>query len=291
MFSLEKLVTIIIVSYKSKNKLISILKLIPKKIKVIIIENSYDYKLKILFEKKFNNTKIILRKNIGYGNAINFASNYVKTKYFYALNPDVQIYKSTIKNLLNQAILLKDNFGVIGPVNKKSNILRKNNKKIILLPTKLINGSAMFFNKKNFKNIKGFDKNIFLYFEENDICKKFEKKKIKMYYVLNSFIKHQGGLSSSNQNNGDNYKIKLTAAWHGQWSKYYYYKKHYGFFYAQIKCQPRLIKIIIQIILTKITLSNKFQIYLFQLKGILNSMFGFKSYIRPENIKLYPLVK
>jgi len=49
--SLEKQVTIIIVSYKSKNKLISILKSIPKKIKVIIIENSYDYELKKLFEK------------------------------------------------------------------------------------------------------------------------------------------------------------------------------------------------------------------------------------------------
>ena len=63
MLSLEKLVTIIIVSYKSKNKLISILNSIPKKIKVIIIENSYDYKLKKLFEKKFKNTKIILKKN------------------------------------------------------------------------------------------------------------------------------------------------------------------------------------------------------------------------------------
>ena len=288
MFSLEKLVTIIIVSYKSKSKLISILKSIPKKIKVIIIENSYDCKLKILFEKKFNNTKVILRENIGYGNAINLGSSYVRTKYFFALNPDVQIYKNTIKNLLNQATFLKGNFGVIGPINKKNTFLKK--KKITLLSTKLINGSAMFFNKRNFKKINGFDKNIFLYFEENDICKRFEKRKIKMYYVLNSFIKHQGGLSVSNKNNDDNYKIKLTAAWHGQWSKYYYYKKHYGFFYAQIKCQVRLIKIIVQIILTKMILSNKFRIYLFQLKGILNSMLGYKSYIRPENIKLYALI-
>jgi GT2 family glycosyltransferase len=289
MFSLEKLVTIIIVSYKSKSKLISILRSIPKKFKVIIIENSYDYKLKILFEKKFSNTKVILRENIGYGNAINLGFSYVRTKYFFALNPDVQIYKNTIKNLLNQATFLKGNFGVIGPVNKNNTFLKK--KKITLLSTKLINGSAMFFNKKNFKKINGFDKNIFLYFEENDICKRFEKKKIKMYYVLNSFIKHQGGQSASNKNNDENYKIKLTAAWHGQWSKYYYYNKHYGFFYAQIKCQARLIKIIIQIILTKIILSNKFRIYLFQLKGILNSMLGYKSYIRPENIKIYSLDK
>jgi N-acetylglucosaminyl-diphospho-decaprenol L-rhamnosyltransferase len=286
MLSLEKLVTIIIVSYKSKNKLISILKSIPKKNKVIIIENSYDYELKKLFEKKFKNTKIILKKNIGYGNAINFGSRYVKTKYFFALNPDVQIYKETIKNLLNEAILLKNNFGVLGPVNKNNNFFNKHNKKITLFPTKLIHGSAMFFNKENFKKINGFDKNIFLYFEEDEICKKFEKKKIKMYYVLNSFIKHQGGQSASNQNNNGNYKMKLSAAWHGQWSKYYYYKKYYGFFNAQIKCQPRLMKIIIQMILTNVLLPNKFRLYLFQLKGLLNSMLGYKSYIRPENLKL-----
>ena len=62
MLSLEKLVTIIIVSYKSKKKLISILKSISKKIKVVIIENSYDFELIKLFEKKFKNTKIILKK-------------------------------------------------------------------------------------------------------------------------------------------------------------------------------------------------------------------------------------
>lgn len=286
MLSLEKLVTIIIVSYKSKSKLISILKSIPKKIKVIIIENSYDYELKKLFEKKFKNTKIILKKNIGYGNAINFGSRYVKTKYFFALNPDVQIYKETIKNLLNEGILLKNNFGVLGPVNKSNNFFNKHNKKITLFPTKLIHGSAMFFNRENFKKINGFDKNIFLYFEEDEICKKFEKKKIKMYYVLNSFIKHQGGQSASDQNNNENYNMKLSAAWHGQWSKYYYYKKYYGFFNAQIKCQPRLMKIIIQMILTNMLLPNKFRLYLFQLKGLLNSMLGYKSYIRPENLKL-----
>ena len=132
MFSLEKLVTIIIVSYKSKSKLISILKSIPKKIKVIIIENSYDCKLKILFEKKFNNTKVILRENIGYGNAINLGSSYVRTKYFFALNPDVQIYKNTIKNLLNQATFLKGNFGVIGPINKKNTFLKKKKNNFII---------------------------------------------------------------------------------------------------------------------------------------------------------------
>ena len=286
MFFLEKLVTIIIVSYKSKIKLISILNSIPKKIKVIIIENSYDYKLKILLEKKFKNTKIVLKNNLGYGNAINFGSSLVKTKYFFALNPDVRIYKETIKNLVNQAILLKNNFGVLGPVNKKNNFFNKNNKKMTLLSTKLINGSAMFFNKKKFKNINGFDKNIFLYYEEDDICKKFKKKNIKIYYVLNSFIKHHGGQSASNQYKDENCKIKLSAAWHGQWSKYYYYKKYYGFFNAQIKCQPRLIKIIIQMILTNVILPNKFRLYSFQLKGLLNSMLGYKSYIRPENLKL-----
>ena len=116
--------------------------------------------------------------------------------------------------------------------------------------------------------------------------KNLKKKKIKMYYVLNSFIKHQGGQSASDQNNNENYNMKLSAAWHGQWSKYYYYKKYYGFFNAQIKCQPRLMKIIIQMILTNMLLPNKFRLYLFQLKGLLNSMLGYKSYIRPENLKL-----
>ena len=60
--------------------------------------------------------------------------------------------------------------------------------------TNRISGICMFFNKKNFDAIGGFDENIFLYFEDNDICKRLSK--INKNYRLNSVkVNHKAGTS------------------------------------------------------------------------------------------------
>ena len=64
--------------------------------------------------------------------------------------------------------------------------------KIDLLETNQISGICMFFNKKNFDAIGGFDENIFLYFEDNDICKRLSK--LNKNYQLNSVkVNHKAG--------------------------------------------------------------------------------------------------
>ena len=49
----------------------------------------------------------------------------------------------------------------------------------------------MFFNSQKFEMLKGFDENIFLYFEEDDLCKRANKEKIYSYVVnsIKSFFK------------------------------------------------------------------------------------------------------
>ena len=44
--NLKKFITIILVSYKSRNKVINFVKKIPKKFKIVIIDNSEDNYLK-----------------------------------------------------------------------------------------------------------------------------------------------------------------------------------------------------------------------------------------------------
>ena len=117
---MSKSITVVIPSYKSKKRIIKHVKNISKKIKIIIIENSEDKDLKKILEKKNKNVNVILQKNIGYGRAINFASKFVKTKFFFVINPDTTIYKDTIIKLIMTANKIK-NFGAISPnlYNKK----------------------------------------------------------------------------------------------------------------------------------------------------------------------------
>ena len=83
-------ITIVIVSYKSKKKVLNILKKTRNFCRFIIVENSNDITLKEIIEKNYRkNVKIILSKNVGYGNGVNLAFKHVKTKYFLAFGPDI----------------------------------------------------------------------------------------------------------------------------------------------------------------------------------------------------------
>ena len=113
---MNKELTIIIPSYRSKHLIIPLLNKYKYKYKFIIIENSFDKSFKQLIKKKYKNVEIYLKKNIGYGRAVNFASRKVKTKFFFVTNPDSKFYKNTINNLIKAAKKIKK-FGALSPIN------------------------------------------------------------------------------------------------------------------------------------------------------------------------------
>lgn len=275
---LNKEVTIVIPSYKSRSLLINHLNNFSQKYRVIVIENSGDQILKKIIKKKFKNNKILLRKNIGFGRAVNLGARYVKTNYFFVINPDTKIYKNTIKNLIIAAKKLKF-FGGLCPEHLKN---KRKNFKRNLLETKKLYGGAMFFETKNFKKIKGFDENIFLYYEENDFFHKCIKLNLKMYIIKNCFHFHAIKQSSSAimENENEKYYSYLLSGWHGQWSKFYYFKKHKNYISSFFICFPSLLKNLIQLIINIFFNQKKAKFYYFKIEGLVASMLGFKSYKR-----------
>ena len=273
-------ITIVLPSYKSGELILSHLKKISKKIKVIIIENSKDKKLKKKIENKYKNAKVYLQNNVGYGNAINHASKFVKTKYFFVMNPDTKIYKNTIKNILIEAKKLKY-FGALSPDQIKNKKINLNKKKII--EQNQLDGGAMLFQTNLFKQIKGFDKNIFLYYEENDYFHKCNNLNLKLYLIRNSFFYHSKKGDSSSaiyKDPKEKFYSYLISGWHGQWSKFYYLKKYHGFMYALIKCIPNLILNIVQLLIKGITLSKKTKYLYFKIEGLISSIIGLPAYKR-----------
>ncbi len=272
--------TIVLPSYKSRELIIEHINNLSKRLKFIIVDNSYDKKLKKELEDKFKNVKVYLKKNIGYGSAINYGSKFVKTKYFLVMNPDTKIYKNTLKKLLLAAKKLKV-FGALSPdyiENKNKKIQKKN-----IIKQKQLDGGAMLFDKKIFKKIKGFDEKIFLYYEENDFYQKCNILRYDLFLIKNSYFYHsQKGDSSSAiyKNDKEKYYGYLVGGWHGQWSKFYYLKKYNGYFYSLIKCMPNLIINILQLILKSLMLSKKAKYLYFKIEGLISSILGFPSYKR-----------
>jgi N-acetylglucosaminyl-diphospho-decaprenol L-rhamnosyltransferase len=277
---MHQTITIVLPSYKSRKLLLNHIKNISKKIKIIIVDNSNDKKLQKEFKNKFKNVSVLLRKNIGYGAAINFGSKYVKTKYFLVMNPDTKIYKDTIKNLLIAAKKLKV-FGAISPdqIENKSINLKKDN----IIKQKQLDGGAMLFDKNIFRKIKGFDENIFLYYEENDFYHKCGLLKYDLFLIRNSYFYHsqRGDSSSAIFNNTKEQKYAyMVGGWHGQWSKFYYLKKYNGYTYSLVKCFPNLINNFIKLILNILMNFDKAKYSYFKIEGLICSILGMRSFKR-----------
>ncbi|MDA7638093.1 glycosyltransferase [Candidatus Pelagibacter sp.] len=290
---MNKFTTIIIPSYRSKKLILNHIKRFSNNFKIIIVENSNDLAFKKLVENKYQNVDVYLKKNIGYGRAVNFASQKVKTKYFFVMNPDTKIYKNTLNNLINAAKKINQ-FGAIGPIyfNQK-----KNYKKNSIIKKNKIIAAAMLIDTQIFKKIKGYDNNFFLYYEDDDYFTKCNILNLKLYLATNSFIVHKKekkmkknslNLHSTTFSNIDEKNSTyFVGGWHGQWSKFYFLKKYKGFISALLICLPNVIINIIQIIPYIFFDITKAKYKYHKIEGFVCSMIGLPSFKRSKFDKKY----
>ena len=276
-------ITFIIVSFKSEKIIDDCLKSLPKNSKIIVIENSNNYNLKKSLELKYDNIEVLISENNGMGASNNLGILKSETKFAYVLNPDVKFKKDTFENLIAAAIKITD-FAILTPINSDIKFpnfkILKQNKNIndSIISVDSIDGFSMLINKEKFINQKFFDENIFLYLENDDLCKRVKKNGQKIFVIKNSIVDHKGSSSSSIKNDPE---FEYLRNWHWMWSKYYYNKKHYGMLIALIKIFFNLVPAIFKYVFYSLTLNNyKKNIFKMRISGIINSILGNKSKYR-----------
>ncbi len=96
-----------------------------------------------------------------------------------------------------------------------------NRKKLYIEPQQgqFVAGSFMFFRGEDFNRVGGFDTNIFLYYEETDICKRLAKINKTAFLVPDATFIHYHGASTEKS---IAIKVELKI------SLLYVIKKHYG---------------------------------------------------------------
>ena len=284
--------TIVIVTFKSNHLIEKLIKSIPEKFKILIIENSLDKNLKNSLEHNFKNVEVLLPKeNLGFPGAVNYGVKIAKTNFVLCLVADVIFdYKSfkEIENICNEL----ENFAIIAPTfndestfknykqNNKSNpkIFNLNEKKI--LEVQEVDGAVFVLNKKKFKN-EVMDENFFMYFESTDMCLNTIRRGEKIYAILNVKFDHLGLQSSEKK-----YSVEIikNRNWHYCWSKFYFYHKNYNYIYALSKIFPNFLRSMIKILKYFLLKKNNqdYENALTELKGVLNGVFKRKSYYRPK---------
>jgi N-acetylglucosaminyl-diphospho-decaprenol L-rhamnosyltransferase len=273
--------TIILISYKSEKLILNFIKKLPKLIPIIIIDNSNSLILEDVIKKEYSNLEVFVKNNDGVSSALNFAVEKIKTKYFLQISPDIDFDYKDILVYLDFAKKLDNKFSAIGP--RFLNVKKKGHKqisdKIEFGSINSIHGSCMFMNKECFNKIGGFDENYFLYFEETDYCYRGKKLGYKSYQINKSKVRSQG---RSVDLSGDYDKISNILNWHFIWSKFYFNKKKYGELISLLIFLPIITRIIFKIFLNKLIKDDKqLQKYKFRYDGLINSIKGYKSSLRP----------
>ena len=286
--------TVVIVSFMSEHVIESCIDSIPSDIEIIVVDNSGDLVFKKKIEEKYKNVKCILSKtNTGMGSGNNLGLKNINTDFGFVLNPDVVLEKNTIDELIHAANEI-NNFAILAPlINsnqnlnyklfKNSRIQKQDNNPFIV---KSVDGFAMLLNLKKIKNLKNFtnnnffDENIFLYLENDDLCKRLIDDNQNIYIVPKSKINHLG---ASAVNKKYKKEVELLRNWHWIWSKFYFNKKHNGYLIAIIDGLPIFLSAIFKFLLYfLINDKNKRQIYFHRSNGYISALIGRKSYLRPK---------
>ncbi len=283
--------SVIIVSFNSDHIIHKCINSIDEEIEIIVIDNSNNPIFKKYIEDKHKNVRCILsEENIGMGAGNNIGIRNTNKDFALILNPDVILEKDAITQIINASKII-DNFSVIAPILDKVKYpnykldSKKNHKFDLTKPFKVesVDGYSMLLNLKRLKqlvNFDFFDENFFLYLENDDFCKRLQLMDENIFVVPKSRIYHFGGQAVNPKFKRE---IELVRNWHWMWSKFYYNKKHYGYLNATIKIFKNLISAFIKFFFYKIIFNNyKSQIYKMRLSGLINSMIGKKSFLRPK---------
>ena len=273
-------ITFVIVTFKSEKIIYECINSLPKESHKIVIENSKNIKLGQELEAKYDNIEVIINENIGMGASNNIGIKKSKTKYAFIINPDVKFNHDTLQKIFEASKSIND-FAILSPTNddpnypnyKESNDYKNLNENIISVD--YVDGFSMLINKEKFQNEDFFDEEFFLYLENTDLCLRTKKIGQNIYIIKNSLINHHGAGSIVSKD------LEYLRNWHWMWSKFYFNKKHYGYFNAFLKIISNLTSAIFKYLFYLILFnSHKKKIYLMRLCGLYNSIIGKKSWFR-----------
>lgn len=251
---MEKInLSIIIVNFNTLDLVVDCIKSIKKytkdiKFEIIVINNhpqSNDYKkLKKLYQRE-DEIKILKSPNHGFGAANNIGAKKARGEFLLFLNSDTLIIDDSLQKLIH---ILNNNpkMGAISPLlynpdgklqkyafgdfqsllsvtwRKRKKLNPNRNKKITYI--NLISGAAMMIRKATFERVGGFDERFFMYFEDDDLCRRLVNLGKKNAIITSTKIIHLQGKSSSMSSR----KIMYYQ------SQNYYWRKHKGLFLEMV---------------------------------------------------------
>ncbi len=238
--SLER-VTAVCVLHNSAAVVEDMLRSLPDKLAVIVVDNcSTDDGATIVARTRPSANIIRSTENGGYGRGMNQALAAVDTPFALIVNPDTSFSAGAVEALLATA----DRFpgtALIGPricnpdgsveishdvpLDRRKAMGRRNREPAPEGPicTEFLSGAVWFARMDAVRAVGAFDPNIFLFYEDDDLCRRLRDSGHVLMVEPSATVTHIGGGSAP----GTTTYSRLRY-WHMAWSRLYFERKHLG---------------------------------------------------------------
>lgn len=255
------MVSIILVNYNGAGFLRKCLNSITEQARdieyeIILVDNASTDESQQIIKPEYPTVKLIeSNENLGFSRGNNLGAQYAVGEYLLFLNTDTYLIENSIR-ILSQYLSSHANVAVVGSrllfedrsfqlsAGHLPNVLVECGDKIRhgfdqmfhALSSGLnsslfskakevgwVTGACMMVRKDVFGEVGGFDENIFMYFEDKDLCKRIADLGWKVMYCPTTSVVHLLGGSSSSRE-------KEAGSEHYRASQVYYYRKHLGSF-------------------------------------------------------------
>lgn len=190
---------------------------------VVVDAGSTDSTLAIL--KEFPQIQVISCENVGFGNANNQGALKINQPWLLFLNPDLFMQKRDLEVLFEFASNLDEpsvtSTKMYQLIDNQKRYTRESRFEGNLVERSKVSGALMLMQTALFFDLNGFDKNIFLYFEEIDLCFRARSTGARVLVLGTAEVEHMRAASAPVSEN-----YLYLRAWHDGWSKAYFQAKH-----------------------------------------------------------------
>lgn len=233
----HELLTAIIVTFDSAQSLPACLDaLAGEGVPAIVVDNASGDGTRDIAQAR-GATVLANARNEGYGRANNRGVAACGTPYVLIVNPDLQLKPGAVAALLAAAERYPD-AGMLAPriiepsgrvfVQPRSLLSppHLNRARHVVIPEgdaclPFLSGACLLMRREIFLGLGGFDPAIFLFYEDDDLCRRMRDAGHALVHVHAAEVQHERGRSSRPSS-----RRRFTARWHLAWSEFYIARKY-----------------------------------------------------------------
>nr|WP_256476436.1 glycosyltransferase family 2 protein [Siccirubricoccus soli] len=229
-------VTVLVIAFNSAAVLPGCLAALPRGVRLVVVDNASTDDSAAIAEAAGAEV-IRLPGNLGFGRAANLGFARAETPFGLLLNPDTRAAPGMVEALLEAAARYPEAALLAPRIETEEGELQFGRLPVLLrhrgrarpVPpvgdccAPYVGGAAMFFRLEVFRALGGFDPEIFLYYEDDDICMRLRAAGHALVHVEAARLLHGNARSSA-----PSAAVSFGKEWHMAWSRQHMLRKHRG---------------------------------------------------------------